>query len=1128
MSPAQNTTFYNKVAQFRIAEDSDDKRPNQGASRKSPLRVGKENTDSGYHGIPEDEMDVDSQQAAAMRIAGADPFHAPAAAAPILETLDENIQSAERPTNSDSFVSAIEDIENAENDAQEDDDATVPDDEMHIDTESAPQPVSSPLQEIPVEEDHEESGNWQVENEPEAEPMDAEEDLEVKSPSDAYSPEKPLLRKSSLNFAALPAREPLTAKRSIGPRGSHFDNGVLGRLTHGKSFGASQPAANQDEDDEEEEQENDEYQESRQVQNKFSTQTLHERIAALGQTKEPRMSKSIPMSLANSGYPVLPKDETAKADENLHGDDKDENDDDDDWIAPIEKSSRPASGVDEHTLQKATEPEEPVVAAPVVRHSPSKYLMAHQKSSSTVSLASPNKLAMAPENMHKKAFSVSNPNLSHAVGTSTPMSSPGGKKFADGPLSASKARLYSVLKSAKGMFASSANASAQAKMEGSSSPLRAQQDVNAGSVRSRMPGGFDDIPMAPKPAARPVEGRKTRSSTENEKKKDRAMDDLEKVRQKEREKAAGQKVEREKLERANSLRQEKEKERLAAASRAESQRSAAEDQSEAEEAAPAAKSAIPAGKLRAPGRLARPTKPASTQSSKPAPQLIRVASQSQRLGSVQPSGPNDSTASTSTRATTRAGSAQPASKAAPASAARVRALEAAARKKEQDEKAAQRKAEQKRELERKRAAKAEEEKRAEQERRAAEQQRLQEAKLAEQQRIQESRLAAQRQAEQRKLEQQRLQAAQEKARTAELAAALEQEKKEKLQAQASYPRGDVGGTLRQLAKQEIARPITAGNQAKSGKRAMADDDEQQQRPGLQRGPASYQQQDNKRRKTLEDDDENTERHSVMAPPKRPSNMRKVCIDSSDEHSIIADPSQETFSKFPNGYTHAPPPATHHAQNMYKATVSAQHQLQHGPKGAPMHPNDMLKLSNARIPFADNANPPGPSSSAHYVQDGAAKYVPSSSASAFKTPGRPASAAPKSAIKSSPMYQNGENIALPEIATDSEDESDSEDENATGGFRAPSWVASPALRDLLTSQQLVDPESVFGPIATLNMDEVFKNGKNGERLKRFRDRGSSARWVESGDAVTQDEKKRDREARARVVKEGGWRFGQDSA
>jgi len=86
----------------------------------------------------------------------------------------------------------------------------------------------------------------------------------------------------------------------------------------------------------------------------------------------------------------------------------------------------------------------------------------------------------------------------------------------------------------------------------------------------------------------------------------------------------------------------------------------------------------------------------------------------------------------------------------------VKALEAAARKKEQDEKVAQKKAEQKREIERKRAAKAEEDRKAEQERKAAEQQRLQEI-----------RIAAQKQAEQRKIEQQRQVALQQK-KSAEL------------------------------------------------------------------------------------------------------------------------------------------------------------------------------------------------------------------------------------------------------------------------------------------------------------------------------------------------------------------------
>jgi hypothetical protein len=192
-------------------------------------------------------------------------------------------------------------------------------------------------------------------------------------------------------------------------------------------------------------------------------------------------------------------------------------------------------------------------------------------------------------------------------------------------------------------------------------------------------------------------------------------------------------------------------------------------------------------------------------------------------------------------------------------------------------------------------------------------------------------------------------------------------------------------------------------------------------------------------------------------------------------------------------------------------------MQHGQR--PAHPSQTVQLSNARIPFAENANPPAAN---YYQQSQNYQGGENSAPSKFKTPARaPTSKAPKSA-KSSPMYANGDNIALPEIMTDSEDEDDEEDE-ATGGFRAPSWVASPALRDLLTQQQLVDPETVFGPIADLRMEEVFKGAKNQERLKRFRDRGSSAMWHETGDAVTLEEKRKDMEARERVYKDGGWSY-----
>ncbi|KAG9528495.1 hypothetical protein KCU93_g4298, partial [Aureobasidium melanogenum] len=1096
-SPAPKNEFYAKVAQFQIAQDGEQERPRSGTSRRSPLRVGKENTDSGYHGLTEDEMDVDSQQSMLKN------SHAQA---PDLEPLQEHVTNDPVVNDTASFVSANEDAENPNEDPAEDDDqATVPD------PESSSRPVTQDS-DAPFAE----KGQNENEMADDEELEEEEEDDNAKSPSDTSTPDKPLTRKSSLTFAALPAREPLTAKRSIGPRGSHMDAfGGARTSALGKSFGITQQTNSQPAEDADE-------------HNKTSTQRLHERITLLGQQKEPRTSKSIHMP----AYPSLPAHEhrstSGPSQENIQGDTQPLVDDDDDWIAPIRTSSRAASGVDTQKLNdQVSDPVSVEEAQPAftgiprsaLRESPSKYFMGHHKSNSTATLASPAKVATAPHHAHhQKNTSVSNPNFLPGSGATTPVAnsiaSPTKQKFAEAPISASKAKLYSVFKSAKGMFGSSAAASAQAKMNSLSSPhrpLSAATFERPDPDMSRMPGGlYPDLSQnRPATAFAATDGsRRTRSSTEHARKKEKeskdeqsAMDDLEKVRQQERQKAH-EKAEKEKAAEAARA----ENERLAAASRPgaasqQSWRSTADEASDVDEAGPPVppKTGVPAGKLRAPGRLTKPSRLGSIQP-KPAPVSIKVASGSQRLGSTQPGTSSQDTnpaPATTRQQATRSGSAQPpalsksvGAGAGAGSVRSVKALEAAARKKEQDEKVAQKKAEQKREIERKRAAKAEEERKAEQERKAAEQQRLQEV-----------RNAAQKQAEQRKVEQQRQLALQQK-KSAELAATLEQEKMDRQQAQSTLPRGDIGGTLRQLSKQD--RPAPQANTAKPAKRPLQQEvEESSQRPTIGRAPASYQQQGDKRRKTLEGDDDEVDRPSdnaLTAPPKRPSNMRK----------------ESTLNKFPHGYTHAPPPAAHHSQNMFKATVTAQHHAQHAKAG--MHPNDMMKLSTARIPFAENSNPPGASSS---------KGAPPS---AFKTPGRPAAqvvskkSVPKSA-KSSPLYPNGDNINLPEIATDSEDE-DSDDDQ-TGGFRAPSWVASPALRDLLTQQQLVDPESIFGPIAPLQMEEVFRNSKNPERLKKFRERGSSARWVDTGDAVTKEEKVKDREMRARVVKEGGWRFGQDA-
>jgi hypothetical protein len=111
-----------------------------------------------------------------------------------------------------------------------------------------------------------------------------------------------------------------------------------------------------------------------------------------------------------------------------------------------------------------------------------------------------------------------------------------------------------------------------------------------------------------------------------------------------------------------------------------------------------------------------------------------------------------------------------------------------------------------------------------------------------------------------------------------------------------------------------------------------------------------------------------------------------------------------------------------------------------------------------------------------------------------------------------QYPNGDDIKLPEIMTDSEDE-DSENE-----FEQPSWVNTPNLREMLSNQQLMDPEHIFGPIAPLEMEKVFPNK---ERHKRFRERTSSAYWA--NDEVTAEEKRKEREARERLVRDGGWTY-----
>ena len=769
--------------------------------------------DSGYHGTTDDEMDINQASAVVPSDHKQLQITLPEQSAPAPPT--HSITSSSvilRRSNTESFVSAREDLgsrkpsqESMKGDSQ----ATIQDDNMvvtHALVEDFLTQVEHPAVESAIQE-----------SSPVVQPQPAdfaEDRMDVDdfgSPSDGSSPLKPLLRKSSLTFAALPAREPL-AKTSFGGRTSHVDASKsfggdrasqFGRMTGGRITNGPQPLASTATDDDHIDTDavarpliGREESETTKIHNKTSTQRLHDRINMLGQSRDVRTSKSTHFNSSTDKqlYPQLTASEAEKTandqarmsvvkEPTKQHTTREVEDDDDDWIAPIMKSgpagkepsrsnifgsSRAADFVEQVSNKLAG------LDSPRTRHgSPYKSGPGHREIKSTTILQSPTRAAMAPAGSPKK-IAVSNPTPSiHSFDEPTtpiasPPRSPSGRKLLDGPLSASKAKLYSVLKSAKGIFASSAGVSAQAKMEALSPP------------RMRRPPQAEDPPLSPSAEVRPTpalypnmqsarpqsplqDGRRTRSSSEREQKRKqeqekKAATELDKAREKERQKATAA------AQKANRMASPS-KERLAASRLDAPSRTDTESSKETLPNSdgdmpppPPPKSMLPttqAQRLREPRRAPVPrpqNQPASR--AKPAPVTVRMPSQ--RIGHVQPSNtalnqslhdtlppppppkaglgmhPNSSTNSLKSNG--------------------KKALEAAAKKREQEAKAAQRKAEQKRELEQRRAAKQEEERRNEQQRKAAEQQR----KIAEQQRIQDAKKAAQRQAvEARRVEQQR-------------------------------------------------------------------------------------------------------------------------------------------------------------------------------------------------------------------------------------------------------------------------------------------------------------------------------------------------------------------------------------
>ncbi|PVH98988.1 hypothetical protein DM02DRAFT_672988 [Periconia macrospinosa] len=817
-------------------------------------------------------------------------------------------------------------------------------------------------------------------------------DEDVRSPSDKSSPVKPLRKKSSLTFAALPARQPLLSKKSTGERisrTSHFDQNKarpsnLGRFTGGKSLGGSQlqqPEShhqdNMDVDMEDDRPElRREESETTKIHNKTSSQRLLERINLLKQQNEaPKaISQNIMSSHAAQAqsfassqqsqpkdvlqtsqtesvaqtsqptYPTLPAPEAGKIDQ--------EDDDDEDWISPIRTTApaptRPAFG----------------------------------KSHSADTRPVPAPLAAT------KPISVSNPtDLSTVVESTTPAGSPTGKKHMDGHLSASKAKFYSALRAAKEKIIGSSATSAQVKLDAlgdspvrpklqahsssddvfSSSPKRSEKGAPSIFSHLRSPSKESIKSNKSKTAAMPgspakEDGRRTRSSSERERTKEREAREKE-VKQKQRTE--------------DKLREMREKEQSKASAHHQKSKAASSK-------TPAPMSSSQSLKQMAAATATKtPVANAPQSSSRPPTVRMKTAPKAHDGDSAEDMPPPP-----------------PPKSFLPTTGHKLREPKKLTKTNSKPE-------------------------------------------LANNKPPQKIRV---------NLNSSRYGPAPPPASRPEPIANAPVAPKPAPQPPRHVPSSRPATAASNRAPSALGKPIAASKPT----------------PGYSKSAPR------------------TARPQPTKAAERPVEKPKAPAAQSRSDLASARPverMQTVGQSIAAGVNRINVPPVNTAKPPVKRPFQAEG-------------NDEGLLRPAKRPSQQAKMNPVTPAHAHFGK-GKIPFAESS----------------QSAQQPQIQFPNGDDIELP-ACLDSDDDSDAE----ADPFEQPSWVDTPNLRELLTQQQLVDPEAIFGPIAPLNMEQMFPDR---ERHKKFRQRTSSAYWA--NDQVTEEEKRKEREARERLVREGAWTY-----
>ena len=443
----------------------------------------------------------------------------------------------------------------------EEDAASVADDGAAEDLDDSDQSVlRHHLDEDDDEKEDEEDEEDMEEKEDTEDTKDKEEEAEEPEGEAAApsSPMRPVVRKSSMNFASLPARAPFTSNKSLGAGAVLARTGqaepsrtsYYNRPAGGKSLNIARPAESDEDDDREDDVDIDGQNKAAAISkdlaehNKSYAQRLHDRISMLGksQANAPRPSKSLAIfaqqqetqhgsqqkaqhstslspkktATAVAGPGAFPEEdeedakeeeeeeeeeedeeeeeedgdeEEEKEEEEVEANDEDE-DDDDDWIDPPPTVTAAKTALVDTTIKTAAD-EVTEAVIPKQRQqdfsrpaSPRKGFAPTTSERTSSAVAVPTNSTSVPVVSHgdsataaatTKPVSASNPaNPASSTHTSTtppskfddwpasPSKSPS-RNHRDSPLKHVKNKLSSILKTSKGLLASSAALSAEGK-----------------------------------------------------------------------------------------------------------------------------------------------------------------------------------------------------------------------------------------------------------------------------------------------------------------------------------------------------------------------------------------------------------------------------------------------------------------------------------------------------------------------------------------------------------------------------------------------------------------------------------------------------------------------------------------